>query len=100
MRDGVEATQEEEAVTGTVEIPAWAVALVGAFLGLLILYLRWSLKNLHDLATGRLERIDTTVHEIDRRVVRIETILDAAAPSTPAAARIRVLTPPTGVPIT
>lgn len=93
-------------MTGDLNVPSWAAGAVVGLIGLLLLYVRWSLKSMHDLAQGRLERIEgsmsqlsSTVHEIDRRVIRIETILNGGDGSTnPAASRIRVLTPPTGIP--
>jgi hypothetical protein len=86
-------------MTGDVQIPTWAATLFCALLGVLVLYVRWSLKTLHDLAQTRLARMEVTVNEIDRRVVRIETILDAGGNSgtNPRAGRVRVLTPPSGL---
>lgn len=85
-------------MSGDLTLPSWAAAVVVAVLGLLVLYLRWSLKTLLDTNVSRLQRIEDTVHEIDRRVIRIETILDGGSAGSNPAGRVRVLTPQ-GVPV-
>lgn len=84
-----------------VTLPSWAAAIVCSAFGILVLYVRWSLRTLHDQQQIRLQRIEDTVHEIDRRVIRIETILDgnSSSGSNPVKSRVRVLTPPSGTPI-
>ena len=59
-------------MSGTLVLPGWAGAVVAGLLGLFVLYVRWSLKSLHDRNENRLERMEHTILEIDRRLIRIE----------------------------
>ena len=92
-------------MTDAVIVPSWAILLIAGLLGVLLAIVRWAAVRFTATVDDRLQNVAKSVggvkdavNELDRRLVRVETILGNGGGSDQAARRLRVLTPPQGVP--
>jgi hypothetical protein len=86
-------------------VPSWAIWLIAGLLGVLLAAVRWGAARFTATVDSRLEKVEGAVGDVkdavggvDRRLIVVETILNDGGGSAPASPRIRVLTPPQGVP--